>query len=61
MSKSAEELQQMILQLHRESQKVGLKINMEKTKVMFKNYIQDHEIKIHELIECVEECFYLGQ
>ena len=39
MSESTDELQQIILQLHRESQKVKLKMNMKKTKMMFNNYI----------------------
>ena len=39
MRKSTNELQQMNLWLHRESKKVGLKMNMMKTKVLFNNYI----------------------
>ena len=62
MSKSTDELQQIILQLHRESQKVCLKMNMKKTKMMFNNYIQHYEIKIlDEVIECVQEYIYLIQ
>ena len=38
MNELMDELQQMILQLHRESQKVGLKMNIKKTKVMFNNF-----------------------
>ena len=34
MSECTDELQQMIMQLHRKIQKVGLKMNMKKTKVM---------------------------
>ena len=55
MSESTDQLQQLILQLYKESQKVGLKMNMKKTKVMFNNYILDHEIEIDdEGIECVQ-------
>ena len=62
MSELKDELQQMILQLHRESQKVGLKMNMKKTKVMFNNYILDHEVEIHdEVTDCVQDYIYLGQ
>ena len=50
MSELTDELQQMILQLHRESHKVGLKTNMKKTKVMFNNYILDLKIKIDDEI-----------
>ena len=39
MNETTDELKQMILQIHRESQKVDLKINIKKTKVMFNNYI----------------------
>ena len=52
MSESKDELQQMIMQLHRENQKICLKMNMKKTKV-FKNDLLNHEIKKHdEVIEC---------
>ena len=52
----------MILQLHRESHKVCLKMNMNKTKVMFNNYILCYEIEIDdEVIECVQEYTYLRQ
>ena len=62
MSESTNELQQMILQLQRESQKVDLKIFKKKTKVKFNNYIQDHEIKVDdEAIECIQKYIYLGQ
>ena len=44
LSESTYELQQMILQLHKESQKVGLKMNKKKIKVVFNNYILDHKI-----------------
>ena len=36
----------MILRLHRENQKVGLKMNIKKTKVIFNNYILDPEIRV---------------
>ena len=45
MNESTDELQQMILLLHRETQKVGLKMNMKNIKVMINNYLLDHEIK----------------
>ena len=46
MSESTDEMQQMFLQLHRESQKVDSKMNMKKTTVRCNNFIPDHEIKI---------------
>ena len=45
MSQSTDELQQMNLQFCRESQKMVLKMNIMKTKMMFNNYILD-DIKI---------------
>ena len=54
MSKSTDELQHIMLQLDRGSQKVSLKMNMKKTKVMINNYILDHEID-DEVIESVQE------
>ena len=47
MSESTDKLQQVILQLHKESQKMSLKMNMKKIKMMFNYYIQGHEIEIH--------------
>ena len=62
MSESTDELWQMILQLRRKSQNVGLKMNMKKTKAMLNNYILDHEIKIHDkVIEYVQDYIYLGE
>ena len=34
---------------------------MKKTKMMFNNYLLDYEIKIDEVIKCVQEYIYLGQ
>ena len=42
------QLELMILQLHRESQKVYLKMNIKNTKVMFNNNILDHECKMKQ-------------
>ena len=54
------QLKQMILQVHRERQKVGLEINMKKTKVMFNNYILDHDIRMYnQVIKCVQDYIYL--
>ena len=55
MSESTDELQHMILHLRRERQKVVLKMNMKKTKVMF-----IHEIEIDDKVkECDQEYIYL--
>ena len=56
MNESTDELQQMILQLHRQGQNVGLKMNMKKIWMMLNNYLLSHEIKIDdEVIECVHK------
>ena len=47
MSESTDELQHMILQLHIDGQKVGLKMIMKKIKVMFTNFIQN-KIKLYD-------------
>ena len=62
MSKSTDKLQQMILELHKNSQKVRLKMIMKESMVIFKNYILHHEIRIdNEVLECAQEYIYLGQ
>ena len=48
MSESTDELQQMILHLHRESQKMVLKLIMKKNMMMFN--IRHHEIEIYDEI-----------
>ena len=41
-----------IIKLYRESQKVSLKIDIKKTKIIFNNYIPDYDIKIdYKVIE----------
>ena len=61
-SDSGEDLQDMIEDLGRESLKVGFKMNMKKTKVMFNSFAQPLQIKIgDEVLECVDEYVYLGQ
>ena len=61
-SEKAEELQQMIQDLCRESLKAGLKINREKTKVMFNKNAISKVIKVEGVtLEQVEKYNYLGQ
>ena len=62
MSESGEELQMMLGDLNRESRKIGLKMNMGKTKVMFNENAVREEIRImNEPLEIVNEYTYLGQ
>ena len=62
ISEKGEELQQMIEELHRESRRVGLSMNMKKTKVMFNDHAQKQQINImNQTLEEVNEYVYLGQ
>ena len=55
-----EQLEMMLLQLNAESQKVGLKMNLSKTKIMT-NIEEQSEIKIGDrVIGVVESYIYLG-
>jgi len=59
---SAEELQTRMEELSNESSKIGLKINLSKTKIMYNQHAEKKEIKISgETIGIVDEYFYLGQ
>jgi len=61
MSETAEELQDMLIDLKRESLKAGLKMNRSKTKVMSNSKAQNAKIKIDEILQEVNEYLYLGQ
>ncbi len=62
LSNSGEDLEKMISDLHRESLKVGLKMNMKKTKIKYNKHLIGRQIMIgNEVLELVEECTYLGQ
>ncbi|XP_072037641.1 uncharacterized protein [Amphiura filiformis] len=56
ISGDAAELEEMLTDLSNESRKVGLKMNMSKTKVMFNMYADNKEIKIeNETLEHVSK------
>ena len=62
LSESADELQQLINDLNRESLKVGLKMNKKKTKVMFNSRVPLKQIHVQgEALEVVDRYIYLGQ
>lgn len=62
VSEKCEELEEMINELNRESLKVGLKMNREKTKVLFNPFVEEKTIMIGDLqLESVEEIKYLGK
>ena len=62
ISRDTAELEEMLSDLNNESRKVGLKMNMSKTKVMFNMYADNKEMKIgSETLEEVSKYTYLGQ
>ena len=57
-----QELKVMVENLSISSERVGLKMNMSKTKVMFNKFANPNPIKIRNTtLEKVEEYIYLGQ
>jgi Reverse transcriptase (RNA-dependent DNA polymerase) len=62
ISQNAEELEQMLKDLECESKKAGLKINIDKTKMMTNKFAVTRRMKIsQEQIEIVDHYKYLGQ
>ncbi len=62
LSHSGENLEKMMSDLHRESLKVDLKMNMKNTKIMYNKHLIGREMMIaNEALELLEECTYLGQ
>ncbi len=60
LSNSGEDLEKIISVLHRESLKVGLKMNMKKRKIMYNKHLVGRQIMIgNEVLELVEEDTYL--
>ncbi|XP_064073992.1 uncharacterized protein LOC135193837 [Vanessa tameamea] len=62
MAESLEDLSKMLQDLNRISQQVGLKINMDKTKVMANCHVAPTSISLgNSILEVVDEYVYLGQ
>jgi endonuclease/exonuclease/phosphatase family metal-dependent hydrolase len=62
LSRSLNELQDMINELQEESEKIGLKANMEKTKIIINSHATKGSIKMRgEELQIVDEVVYLGQ
>ena len=59
MAESEEELNNLLMKVKEESEKVGLKINIQKTKIMASGHITSWEID-EETVETVADFIFLG-
>ena len=59
MAESEEELKSLLMQMKEESEKVGLKLNIQKTKIMASSPITSWEID-GETVETVSDFIFLG-
>ena len=59
MAESEEELKSILMKVKVESEKVGLKLNIQKTKIMLSGPITSSEID-GETIETVRDLYFLG-
>ena len=59
MAESEEELENLLMKVKEESEKVGLKLNIQKTKIMASGPITSWEIG-GEIVETVSEFIFLG-
>ena len=59
MAQSEEELKSLLMKVKEESEKVGLKLNIQKTKIMASGPITSWEIDV-ETVETVSDFIFLG-
>ena len=59
MTESEEELKSLLMKLKEEREKAGLKLNIQKTKIMASSPITSWEID-GETMEAVTDCIFLG-
>ena len=59
MAESEEELKSLLMKVREESEKVGLKLNIQKTKIMASSLITSWEID-GETVETVSDFIFLG-
>ena len=59
MAESEEELKSLLMKVKEESEKVGLKLNIQKTKIMVSGPITSWEI-VGETVETVSDFIFLG-
>ena len=62
VSTNGDEMEEMLNELDTESLKLGLKMNMRKTEIMYNSFADEKEVKINGIaVKKVEEYVYLGQ
>ena len=59
MAESEEELNSLLMKVKEESEKVGLKLNIQKTKIMASSPITSWQIE-EETMETLRDCIFLG-
>ena len=59
MAESEEELKSLLMKVKEESEKVGLKLNIQKTKIMMSSHITSWEIE-RETVETVSDFIFFG-
>ena len=59
MAESEEELKSLLMKVKEESEKVGLKLNIQKTKIMASNPITSWQID-GKTMETMSDCIFLG-
>ena len=59
MAESEEELKSLLMKVKEENEKVGLKLNIQKTKIMVSGPITSWQID-GETVETVADCIFLG-
>ena len=59
IAESKEELKSLLMKVEKESEKVGLKLNIHKTKIMASNPITSWQID-GETMQTVTDCIFLG-
>ena len=59
MAESEEELKSLLMKVKEESKKVGLKLNIQKTKIIASDPITSWQID-EETVETVADCIFLG-
>ena len=60
MAERVEVLKSLLMKVKEDSEKVGLKINIQKTKIMASGFITSWQIDLGETMEAVTDFLFLG-